>query len=79
MDLFSGISIIEILLTGMGAIIMLYFKKMSASIDSMSQNMIEMNVKLERVITDQDWHRLEIKEIKLEAKEMREEIKQLRG
>lgn len=72
-------SIALTLFSGMGVLILVYFKKMAVSIDTMSMNMIEMNIKLERVITDQDWHRLEIKDIKIENKEIKQELKELRG
>lgn len=81
MDYFTQILIgaLGVVLSAMGTMILIYFKKISSGIDSMSLNMIEMNVKLERVITDQDWHRLEIKEIKEENKDIRNEIKKLTG
>lgn len=72
------LAILGAILSIMGTMILVYFKKISSGIDTMSINMVEMNVKLERVITDQDWHRLEIKEIKEENKEIRDELKHLR-
>lgn len=58
------IGVFGFILTILGTLIMSYFKSMSKDMESMSQNMIEMNIKLEKVITDQSWHKEEMTEIK---------------
>ena len=57
------IGVFGFILTILGTLIMSYFKSMSKDMESMSQNMIEMNIKLEKVITDQSWHKEEMTEI----------------
>ena len=38
--------------------------------EKMSDSMVDMNVKLEKVITDQSWHNREIEEIKENQREI---------
>ncbi len=56
--------VFEIVLTGLATILVFYFKNMNRNVERMSKSMIDMNVKLEKVVTDQSWHHREIKEIK---------------
>lgn len=60
-----------IVLTALGTMLMLYlkdikndFKFMRIDVGEMSDSMGEMNIKLEKVITDQTWHKEEMKEVK---------------
>jgi len=62
----------EIIVTGLGSILVIYFKEMKTDVKEMSGNMAEMNVKLEKVITDQTWHKEEIAEIKERVKHLEE-------
>jgi predicted nucleic acid-binding Zn-ribbon protein len=57
-------NIFEIVLTGLATILVFYFKNMNTNVENMSRSMIDMNIKLEKVVTDQSWHHREIKEIK---------------
>jgi predicted nucleic acid-binding Zn-ribbon protein len=54
----------ELVITGLATVLVMYFKDMKNDVKNMSRSMIDMNVKLEKVITDQSWHKEEIKEIK---------------
>lgn len=58
------ISIFGFILTILGTVLILYFKDMKTDVKTMSESMVKMNVKLEKVITDQSWHKREINEIK---------------
>ena len=58
---------IEILLAvigGIGTLALSYFREMKNDVKSMSESIVQLNLKLERVINDQTWHRQELNEIK---------------
>lgn len=58
------VGIFGFVLTVLGTLLISYFKDMKNDIKAMSVSMGQMNVKLEKVITDQSWHNREIAEIK---------------
>lgn len=51
-------------LTIIGTLLLSSFKNLSKNSNKMSTTMSEMNIKLEKVITDQTWHHREMKEAK---------------
>jgi len=63
--------IFGIILTALGTVLLMYlkdikndFKYMRGDVGDMSESMGEMNIKLEKVITDQTWHKEEMQEMK---------------
>lgn len=58
------IGIFGFIISMLGAILVINFKDMKLDVKKMSSSMGEMNVKLEKVITDQTWHKEEMNEIK---------------
>lgn len=74
-------SVLEILLaffimvvSGFGTLILFNFKEFKIALKEMASSVVQLNIKLERVITDQAWHKEDIKEIKerLDALEHKE-------
>ena len=55
-------------LTSLATVIIMYFKDIKTNLQTMSKSMVEMNIELKSVITDQSWHKEEIKEIKDDIK-----------
>jgi predicted nucleic acid-binding Zn-ribbon protein len=51
-------------LSALGTLLLAYFKGIKTDISTMSASMVQMNLKLEKVITDQSWHKEEITELK---------------
>lgn len=60
----------ELVLTGLATVLVIYFKDMRNDVKNMSSSMVDMNLKLEKVITDQSWHKEEISEIKDRIKKL---------
>lgn len=54
----------ELVLTGLATVLVIYFKDMKSDVKNMSQSIFQLNMKLERVISDQSWHKDEIVEMK---------------
>ncbi len=54
----------ELVITGLATMLVIYFKDMKSDVKNMSSSMTDMNIKLEKVITDQSWHKEEMSEIK---------------
>jgi len=52
------------ILTVLGTLLLVIFKDMKDDVKAMSKSMVQMNLKLEKVITDQSWHKEEISEVK---------------
>jgi len=67
------------ILTILGTMIMSYFKSMSKDMESMSQNMIEMNTKLTTVITKHDNTEYVAKKNSQELDKVRERLHNLEG
>ena len=62
LEVLIGLSLM--VLSGFGSVILLNFKDLKSSVKEMSASVVQLNIKLERVITDQVWHKEEIAEIK---------------
>lgn len=58
------LAIVGTVLSVVSTLLLSYFKDMKNNIKNMSDSMVQMNVKLEKVITDQSWHKEEMGEIK---------------
>lgn len=58
------LSVFGFILTILGTLLIGYFKDLKADVKNMSTSIIELNIKLERVILDQTWHKEEIALIK---------------
>jgi hypothetical protein len=72
------IGVFGFVLTLLGTLVVTYFKSMSKNMETMSQNMIEMNIKLEKVITDQSWHKEEMKGMKEDHDEISNKLNNAR-
>ena len=59
-----------LVLTALGTILLVYFKDMRRDIGTISASMVGMNIKLEKVITDQTWHKEEIGDVKTDIKDI---------
>ena len=59
------VGIFGFVLTILGTIIIMNFKKLTVSTEKISDNMVKMNIRLERAITDQSWHKEEMSEVKV--------------
>lgn len=72
LEILIGLSLM--ILSGFGTVILLNFKDLKVSVKEMAHSVVQLNIKLERVITDQAWHKEDIKEIKerLDALENKE-------
>lgn len=71
-EIFGAIGVM--VLSSFGTVLLLNFKELKDSFKQMAESVIQLNIKLERVIVDQVWHKEEIKEIKerLESLENKE-------
>lgn len=58
------IGVFGFILTILGTLLLSYFKEMKSDVKNMSQSIFQLNMKLERVISDQSWHKDEIVEMK---------------
>lgn len=58
------LSVFGLVLTALGTLLLGYFKDLKLDVKSMSSSIIELNIKLERVILDQTWHKEEITMLK---------------
>lgn len=65
-----GITILGMVLSILGTILLMYFKDMKNSVMSMSESISELNVKMEKVVTDISWHREEIEKIDARINEL---------
>lgn len=68
------VAVFGFVLTILGTILIMSFKDMKTDVKVMSGSMINLNLKLEKVITDQSWHKEETNEIKVIALSNRREI-----
>lgn len=59
-----GLAIFGFVLTILGTILITCFNSMRKDLKQISDSVVEMNIKLEKVITDQSWHKDEMNEIK---------------
>lgn len=59
-----GLAVLGFILTALGTILVTCFNSMRGNLEKISNSVVEMNIKLERVILDQAWHKDEIAEIK---------------
>ena len=66
--LFGGV------ITALGTVLLMYFKDMKNSVGSLNVNVGDLNLKMERVIAAQSWHKDEINEIKEEMKGIYERL-----
>ena len=64
------LSILGFIFTVFGTCLIGQFRGIKIDLAKMSSSVVEMNLKLERVITDQTWHRQEIKEINEKIKNL---------
>lgn len=62
LEVLIGLSLM--VLSAFGSVILLNFKDLKSSVKEMSASVVQLNIKLEKVITDQVWHKEEITEIK---------------
>lgn len=51
-------------LTILGTLLLNYFREMKTDVKNMSYSIIELNIKLEKVMTDQTWHKEEMSLLK---------------
>lgn len=70
-----GLAVFGFVLTILGTILISCFNSMRKDLKQISDSVVEMNIKLEKVITDQSWHKDEMNEmkeriVKLETKEI---------
>ena len=61
LEILIGLSLM--VLSAFGTVILLNFKDLKTSVKEMAQSVVQLNIKLEKVITDQVWHREEIKKL----------------
>jgi len=64
MELQIAIPLFGLVLTALGTLLLSYFREMKNDVKNMTGSLIELNIKLERVILDQTWHKEEISVIK---------------
>ena len=48
------------ILTTLGTLLVNYFREMKTDVKDMSTSIVQLNIKLEKVITDQVWHKEEM-------------------
>lgn len=68
------IAVFGFVLTILGTLLILNFKDMKTDVKTMSSSMFDLNLKLEKVINDQAWHKEESAELKQIALSNRKEI-----
>lgn len=68
------ISIFGFILTILGTLLITYFRDMKSDVKSMSESIVQLNIKLERVILDQSWHKEEMQELKDKLKILEQDI-----
>lgn len=64
------IALFGFILTMLGTLLVSYFKDMKTDVKSMSDSIMQLNIKLEKVISDQTYHKEEITEIKNRLKDL---------
>lgn len=74
MNLEILISIFGFILTILGTLLISYFKEMKQDVKSMSDSVMQLNIKLEKVILDQSWHKEEINELNEKIVKMEQTI-----
>lgn len=65
-----GLATFGFVLTILGTILISCFNSMRKDLQKISQSVVEMNIKLEKVINDQSWHKDEMNEIKERIKNL---------
>lgn len=55
---------VEAALAVIGIMITILFSGVRKDLSSISKSVIDLNIKIEKVITDQSWHKEEIRDIK---------------
>lgn len=58
------------ILTVLGTLLVSYFKDMKNDVKNMSESVFQLNIKLEKVISDQSYHKEEIQDIKQRLKDL---------
>lgn len=58
------------ILTVLGTLLVSYFKDMKNDVKNMSESVFQLNIKLEKVISDQSYHKEEIQDIKKRLKDL---------
>jgi hypothetical protein len=72
-------NLFEILITGLAAILVMYFKDMKNDVKNMSTSMVEMNIKLSTVITKHDNTESIAKKNSDELLSLRERVHKIEG
>ena len=58
------VGIFGMILTSLGTVLIMQFKKMDQSVEKMANSVQNLNEKIATIVANQDWHYREINEIK---------------
>ena len=62
------------ILSALGTVLLMYFKDMKTSVGNLNVNVGDLNLKMERVLNTQSWHKEEVVEIKEDIKSIYERL-----